>query len=345
MARTPRYRTGNESLDDTIAALVDEAGVHRDQDLVFEMIVSAVRMGREAADRGDLKLVNAALKELRYSFLVFEPYVSVPKVSIFGSARTAQDDPAYIMARDFGQAMAELEWMVITGAGPGIMEAGIEGAGADHAFGVNIVLPFETGAAPVIAGDPKLINYRYFFTRKLTFMKESKAFALFPGGFGTMDESFELLTLMQTGRSPVAPVVLLEPEGGTYWTNWLVFVEEELVARRLIKEQDLSLATICYTVDDAIEEITSFYCTFHSARYVGRRLVLRLQHEIDDSLLASLNAEFGDIIVSGTIERTAASPSEIDDEDVVNLPRICFQFDKAGYARLRGLIDHLNGRR
>jgi uncharacterized protein (TIGR00730 family) len=344
-SRSPRYRTGNEQLDQLIAELVQVSGVHRDADLVFEMIVSAVRMGREAADRGDLKLVNAALKELRYSFFVFEPYHDIPKVSIFGSARTGTDDPAYLMARDFGAAMADADWMVITGAGPGIMEAGIEGAGVERAFGVNIVLPFESEAAPVIAGDPKLINYRYFFTRKLMFMKESQGFALLPGGFGTMDEAFELLTLMQTGRSPVAPVVLLQPRGDGYWTSWLRFVQEDLVPRRLINPLDLSLARIVDNVDEAVEEMTSFYSTYHSSRYVGRRLVLRLRRDLSDTELARINHDFADIVVAGGIERVGASPSELDDDDVIELPRIALQFDRMSFARLRHLIDQLNGRR
>lgn len=344
MSRRGRYRTGNESLDERIADLVEAAGVSRDADLVFESVVSAVRMGREAADRGDLKLVNAALKELRYSFLVFEPYEAIPKVSIFGSARLTHTDPAYDVARDFGREMAERGWMVITGAGPGIMEAGIEGAGADRAFGVNIVLPFESEASPLIAGDPKLINFRYFFTRKVTFMKESRAFALLPGGFGTMDEAFELLTLMQTGRSPLAPVVLLEPPGSTYWSTWHDFVQRELAERRLISAEDLCLVRVCTDVADAVDELIGFYDTYHSSRFVGRRLVLRLQRELDDDELAALNRDFADIVVSGAIDRVEATPAEIEDDDHVALPRIAFAFNRSGYARLRRLIDQLNGR-
>jgi len=340
--RRVKYRTGNVGLDDQIAALVAAAGVGQDEDLVFEMIVSAVRMGRESADRGDLKLVNSTLKELRYTFLVFEPYEEVRKVAIFGSARTRHDDPAYVMARDFGRAIVEQDWMVITGAGPGIMEAGIEGAGADRAFGVNIVLPFESGAAPVIVGDAKLINYRYFFTRKLTFVKESSAFAILPGGFGTMDEAFELLTLMQTGRSPVAPVVLLESEGSTYWMAWQRFVEDELASRGLISGADFAFTRICTTVEAAVDEVCRFYSTFHSYRFVGRRTVVRLQREIGDDELAALNRDFADIVVAGEIERVGPSQPEIDDADVVDLPRLSLAFDKMSYARLRQLIDQLN---
>lgn len=341
-ARRARYRTGNDELDRRIGELVEAAGVHRDDDLVFEMVVSAIRMGREAADRGDLKLVNSALKELRYSFLVFEPYAQVPKVAIFGSARTRRDDPEYSVARALGEAMAEQDWMVITGAGPGIMEAGIEGAGVDRAFGVNIVLPFESEAAPIIAGDRKLINYRYFFTRKLMFMKEAQAFALLPGGFGTMDEAFELLTLMQTGRSPVCPVVLLEADGSRYWDDWREFVVRDLAGRGLIDPLDLHLVRICRTVAEAVEEITGFYRVFHSSRYVGRRLVLRLHRDLTDVELAALEAEFAGIVATGHIERVEPSASEVEDGDLVDLARIAFHFDKSSYARLRLLIDRIN---
>jgi uncharacterized protein (TIGR00730 family) len=344
MARRARYRTGHDELDTRIAELIEAAGVTENEDLVFEMVVSAVRMGREAADRGDLKLVNAALKELRYSFLVFQPYTDVPKVSIFGSARLTHDQPSYAMARDFGRAMADREWMVITGAGPGIMEAGIEGAGPERAFGVNIVLPFEQDASPLLAGDPKLINYRYFFTRKLTFMKESRAFALLPGGFGTMDEGFELLTLMQTGRSPIAPVVLLAEPDSRYWEKWLEFVTDELGTRRLISDDDLNLVRITHDIDEAVDEIIGFYSTFHSMRFVGRRLVLRLNRRLTDTELASLDRDFADIVTGGGFEVTETSPSEIDDDDVPDLPRVAFRFDRMSYARLRRLIDRINDR-
>jgi uncharacterized protein (TIGR00730 family) len=339
-----RYRTGNEGLDRTIAALVESAGVSPDEDLIFEMIVSAVRMGREAADRGELKLVSAALKELRYSFLVFDPYTEARKASIFGSARITEGTDEYEVARDLGAALADAGWMVITGAGPGIMQAGVEGAGLENSFGVSIQLPFESVPA-FLAGDPKLINFRYFFTRKVTFMKQSDGFVLLPGGFGTMDEAFELLTLQQTGRTALTPVVLLDPPGSTYWESWVDFVQRELAGRDLISPDDLALVRIAHDVDEACEELTSFYAVYHSARYVGKRLVLRLQAPIDDALLARCNDEFADLLVEGVIERIEVTEPERADDDHVHLPRLGLRFDRRSTARLRLLIDTLNGRR
>ncbi|MDZ7731706.1 MAG: LOG family protein [Acidimicrobiia bacterium] len=343
--RPPRYRTGDDELDATIARLVTASKVAPDEDLVFEMVTSALRMGREAADRGELKLVSAVLKELRYSFHVFEPYAHRRKLSMFGSARIRSGTPEYDDARDLGRMMAERDWMVITGAGPGIMAAGIEGAGAENSFGVNILLPFEASASEFIAGDPKLINFKYFFTRKLMFLKESHAFALLPGGFGTMDEAFELLTLMQTGRSPIVPVVLLDPPGSTYWETFRDFVRRELVDRSLVAASDLDLFLITENLDDAVDEVTGFYRNYHSARSVGRRLVLRMHEEPDDALVERLEDEFADIVESGPIERIDATPSEVEDDDVVDLHRLAFRFDRRSYSRLRHLIDVLNGRR
>jgi uncharacterized protein (TIGR00730 family) len=338
----PKYRTGDADLDRMIAEVVRAAKVEPDEDLVFEMVVSALRMGREAADRGELKLVNAALKELRYSFHVFEPYTDTRKLSIFGSARTETDSPEYDAARRMGAAMAEQGWMVITGAGPGIMAAGIEGAGAENSFGVNILLPFEATASELIVGDPKLINFKYFFTRKLMFLKESHGFALLPGGYGTMDETFELLTLMQTGRAPIAPVVLLDPPGSTYWETWRDFVDRELRERWLISPDDLALFLITDDVDEAVREIVGFYRRYHSSRYVGRRIVLRLNEPLPSGLLEKLNADFADILDAGEIEEIEATTSEIDDDDVVDLPRIALRFNRRHFSRLRQLIDQIN---
>lgn len=338
----PRYRTGHKELDDQIIELLAAAGETDDRDLLFELVVSGIRMGREGVDRGDLKIANAALKEMRYAFHVFGPYRDVRKLTMFGSARTTPDEPAYQCARDLAAQMAARGWMIMTGAGPGVMTAGLEGAGADMSFGINIVLPFESMPAEVIADDAKLINFRYFFTRKLTFIKESSGFVLLPGGFGTMDEAFELLTLMQTGRSYPAPVVLLDAPGSTYWQTWREFVEKELLANHLISPHDLDLVTITDSIDDALRTITGFYSVFHSMRVVGGRLVLRLERQIDDRELARLNREFSDIVVVGEIERTVASRVEIEDDDAADRPRLVFRFDNASYSRLHQLIRAIN---
>ena len=342
MERLPRYRTGDAELDAAIAELVTRAGAVEHVDLVFEMIVSALRMARDGAARGDFKIANSALKEMRYAFHVFAPYRGQRKVAIFGSARTMPEDPLYEQARAFAEAMAERDWMVITGAGPGIMSAGIEGAGTENSFGVNIRLPFEAATSQFIADDPKLINFRYFFTRKLAFIKESHGFVLLPGGFGTMDEAFELLTLVQTGKSHPAPVVLLEVPGGTYWASWKRFVEDELMVRRLISPNDLDLVHITADVDDAVREIEGFYSNYHSIRFVDRALVIRLHRLPSEEELERLNEDFADIVTSGRIEPAQPSPAEIADRDHVELARLRLRFDRTHWARLRKLIDAVN---
>jgi uncharacterized protein (TIGR00730 family) len=340
--KLPRYRTGDPDLDERVAALVEHVA-DDDADLVFELIASALRLARDHADRGDLKMANAALKEMRYSFHVFEPYRAERKVAIFGSARTQPDDPLYHQARRLAAAVAAKDWMVITGAGPGIMEAGIEGAGADHAFGVSIRLPFEAASTQFIADDPKLINFRYFFTRKLAFVKEADAFVLLPGGYGTMDETFELLTLMQTGKAQPGPVVLLDTPGGTYWKGWLEFVRGELLTNGYVSEPDLELLFVTDDVDAAVGEVTGFFENYHSQRFVDGRLVLRVHRAPDPATLEALSAEFVAIIRRGMIERVDASPAEVADDDAVDLERVAFWFDRHGWAALRELIDRLNG--
>lgn len=342
--KPPRYRTGDEHLDRLVSELLDAAGRDTDRDLVFESIVSCLRMAREGVERGDLKIANTALKELRYSFEVFEPYEHVPKVTIFGSARTPKGDPAYRSAHEVAHAMVEAGWMVMTGAGPGIMTAGLEGAGRENAFGINIVLPFEGSAPELILGDTKLINFRYFFTRKLTFVKESAGYVLLPGGFGTMDEAFEVLTLTQTGKTAPKPIVMLQPEGSTYWDTWAEFCRRELLDTGLISPPDLNLVRITSSIPEAVEELTAFYRTYHSLRFVGGRLVIRLRRDVDDAVLERLNREFTDIVVSGGFERTGPLQAEVEDDDAVELPRLVFRFDNAGFARLRQMIDVLNGR-
>ncbi len=340
--RLPRYRTGDAALDDAVAELVQQVAEPDDTDLVFELVVSALRLARDRADRGDLKIANAALKEMRHSFHVFAPYRSARTVAIFGSARTRPEDPLYLLARDVAAEIAAHDWMVITGAGPGIMEAGIEGAGPERSFGVSIKLPFEATTSQFYDGDPKLMNFRYFFTRKLEFIKESDAFVLLPGGFGTLDEAFELLTLLQTGKAQPAPVVLLDTPGGSYWRDWLRFVEAELLGSGYVSPHDLRL--VCVTDDrhEAVREVMGFYRNYHSLRFVEGELVLRMQRLPSPTRLDELSREFADIIVRGTLTPIDATPPEQRDDDHVDLDRIRFRFDRRNWARLRMLIDALN---
>lgn len=342
MQKLPRYRTGDADLDRAVAAIIDEVPAGKNEDLIFELITSAIRLARDGASRGDLKVANASLKELRYAFQVFAPYRAARKVSIFGSARTRPDDPLYDQARRLAAALAEHDWMIITGAGPGIMTAGIEGAGVENAFGVTIRLPFEATTSEFLEGDPKLVNFRYFFTRKLTFVKESDGFALLPGGFGTLDEAFETLTLIQTGKAQPAPIVLLDVPGGTYWSRWNEFVEAELEARGYVAPEDMGFVLVTDDVDVAVEELTGFYANYHSMRFVEGDLVLRVLHAPDDAQLAALNQVFAPIVVKGEIERVGPTKVEINDKDFPELDRIKFRFDRRNWARIRALIDALN---
>jgi len=344
MVRLPRYRTGDSALDDAITNLLAQVGDIKNHDLIFELVVSAVRLALDRASRGDVKIANAALKEMRHGFSVFAPYREARKAAIFGSARTRTEDPLYRQAVDVASDLAAAGWMVITGAGPGIMEAGIEGAGPESSFGVGIRLPFETTTAQLFTDDPKLVSFRYFFTRKLTFLKEAHGFVLLPGGFGTLDETFELLTLVQTGKAPPAPIVLLDTPGGTYWRSWMDFVSQELGLRGYVSPDDRSLVLVTDDAETALDELTGFYANYHSQRYVGGNLVLRLQEPPMPELLERLNDEFADIVESGRIEAVGPAKSEVNDHDVPDLPRIRFRFDRASYARLRHLIDVLNSR-
>jgi uncharacterized protein (TIGR00730 family) len=341
--KLPRYRTGDDDLDRAIAELVEKSeGDPDNQDLVFELIASAFRLARDRADRGDFKMANAALKEMRYTFHVFAPYRDGRKVAIFGSARTQPDDPLYDQTRRFAAAIAERDWMVITGAGPGIMQAGAEGAGPERAIGISIQLPFEEAPSDILAGGERLVAMKYFFTRKLAFIKEADAFVLLPGGFGTLDEAFELLTLLQTGKAQLGPVVLLDVPGGTYWTHWRGFVEHELESRVYVSPSDLDLVFITDDVNAAVDAVTGFFANYHSQRFVGGRLVLRLQRAPDDEVLRELTEEYSDIVARGAIERVDASPVELADDDCVDLDRVALWFDRYGWARLRTLIDRLN---
>lgn len=338
----PRYRTGIAKLDRRIAELVESTNARSKAALIFEIIASSLRMELENVARGEVKMANYTLKELRYVYNVFAPYRGVRKVSVFGSARIAADDPAYQCAKAFSARMAKADWMVMTGAGPGIMQAGIEGAGRDKSFGININLPFEQVANNAIAGDPKLINFRYFFTRKLTFVKESDGFCMLPGGFGTLDEAFEVLTLLQTGKSYPIPVVLLDPPGSSYWPGWLKFVKDELGERRLISEDDYRLLFVTNDVEEAAAHIEAFYANYHSMRMVGKNLVIRHSRRLSDAELQALQDEFSDIMSENGISRPKPSPGEVRDNDALDLERLSFKFNQMSFSRLRIFIDRLN---
>ncbi len=341
--RLPRYRTKDRDLDRRLVEILDAVGATANRDQLFEILVTAVRLAADDADRLDLKITNAALKELRYAFKVFAPYRDIPKVTIFGSARTLPDDPLYAQARAFAASIAACGWMVVTGAGPGIMAAGLEGAGRAMSFGINIRLPFEQGANPYIAADPKLIEMKYFFTRKLALMKESAGFVVLPGGFGTLDELLELLTLLQTGKAEPAPIVCLDVPHGHYWRGWHQFLETEVAPLGLISAGDDTLLHVTDDVADAVAHIRGFYRNFHSIRYVGDLLVIRLRAAPTEAELDDLTTRFADICIEPGIEATPTLAPEIADDDVPDLPRIALQFDRTAHARLRTLIDALNG--
>lgn len=310
--------------------------------LVNEIKEVADKLVRDQTTRGDLKIILRALKELRYAFKVFKPFRLQRKVTMFGSARTPPDRLIYKMGIEFGRQMAASGWMVVTGGGAGIMEAGHAGAGREMSFGLNIMLPFEQEANPVISQDEKLINFKYFFTRKLLFVKEVHAIVLFPGGFGTQDEGFETLTLVQTGKRDLMPIVCVDEPGGTYWSAWQKFIEEQLLARHLISPSDMSLFRTFDSVENAVAEVLKFYSVYHSMRFVRRKLVLRLNREPGEALIARLNDEFRDIIGSGKIVRSEALPLESDDPHLASLPRLVFQFNRRDIGRLRQMVDVIN---
>jgi uncharacterized protein (TIGR00730 family) len=310
--------------------------------LIDEIKETADKLARDNATRGDLKILSRALRELRYAFKVFTPFRKNRKVTVFGSARTTPDAKSYAESVDFGRRMAEEGWMVLTGAGGGIMEGAHVGAGSELSMGVNIMLPFEQDANYVISNDEKLVHLKYFFTRKLLFVKEVHAVALFPGGFGTMDEGFETLTLVQTGKRDPMPIVMIDEPGGTYWTAWETFVREQLLGTGLISPEDTALYKITDDVGEAVEEIMGFYSVYNSMRYVRGRLVLRLHVEPSDEFVEQLNDEFSDILESGHIEKVPTHPLEADDAHLTDLPRLGLDFNRRDIGRLRQMIDLIN---
>lgn len=324
------------------STLLDAAGIDKDpfqRQLISEMIHSTLQLGLDQADTGEVKLMSKAFRELRHALKVFRPYRDRKKISIFGSARTAPDHPDYILCKDFAASMAKRGWMSITGAGPGIMRAGNEGAGEGNSFGLSIRLPWETNGNEFIKDDPKYMIFRYFFTRKVLFAMPAQAMAVFPGGYGTLDECFELLTLIQTGKSPIIPIVMMAPEGNGYWKAFHAFMKEHFVGNGWINEEDLFLFSVHSDAGEAADYVEHFYRNYHSSRFVGEQLSIRMQRPLRAEELDALNAAYADLITRGRIEQGRALEG---DDEWPELHRLHFHFNRKHYGGLRLLIDRIN---
>lgn len=337
----PSVESRRKARADAIARLLAEFAPSEHEDLLSQMIVTICRLAADKADRGDVKILNTALRELRYAFKVFAPYGDIRKVSIFGSSRTKEGEPSYQQAARFAALIQAAGWMVITGAGGGIMQAGHHGAKREASFGVAISLPFEQSTNDIIADDSKLVNFKYFFTRKLMFIKEAEAVVLFPGGFGTQDEGFEALTLVQTMKALPVPIVLCDEPGGTYWQNWRGFVERELLAHQMIDPEDMNLFLITDRMEDAVAEVLRFYRVYHSSRFVGDDMVFRLNGRLSPQTLSQINRDFSDILSGGQFE-WRQTPLEEEEGAFADKPRLVFRFNRRSTGRLRSLINTIN---
>ena len=337
-----KYIENKSATSALIEELVELCSKPSVAELLQEILTTIIKLGMEHNDTGDYKLINTSLKELRHAMRIFSPYRETRKVTIFGSARTPSTDPCYIMAEKFALEMVNNGFMVISGAGPGIMEAANKGAGRDNSFGINIKLPSEQGSNPYISDDPKLMTFKYFFTRKLFFIKESSATVIFPGGMGTQDEGFENLTLFQTGKSMPRPIVLVEPEDGTYWDSWIKILAKELLSNGYISPDDMGLFHRATTIEDARDYVTNYYRVYHSLRYVRGKTVLRLNHALSPSTVERLNEEFKDILINGKYTTSGPLEDELKKNEYPDLPRLVFNFNKKNYGRLNKLILRVN---
>ena len=340
--KKPKHNSADPKLSGLIEELIKAKGGGANETEVADIIQNALKLLTDVQDTGDVRVIQTTVRELRYAFRLFAPYNEKRKVTIFGSARTQPSKAEYKQAVEFGRKMAEAGFMVITGAGGGIMHAGHEGAGVENSFGANIRLPWEQSANPLILQDKKLVTFKYFFTRKLIFIRHSDAIVLFPGGFGTMDEGYEAITLMQTGKSQLIPLVLVDKPGGTYWKTWDRNIREHLLRDKLISPVDLNLYQITDSADEAVKIVSRFYRNFDSTRFIKELFVIRLKNAPSHSALAALNEDFADIIVEGKIQIVKPMPDEIEDKDRLDLARIGFNFNRRDYGRVRQLIDVLN---
>jgi hypothetical protein len=337
------FKRDNGPVDAAIYALIEVVGGIRRPKIVREMILASLKAGQEDDGRVDLKVMNTSLKEMRFTAKAFGAHRDVKKVTVFGSARTRPDETAYEMARLLGEKLSQAGYMVITGGGPGIMHAVHEGAGPEYSFGLNIRLPFEQKSNPVIEGSLRDITYKYFFNRKVAFLKESDAIVLFPGGFGTLDEAMETLTLVQTGKRNPVPLVLVDEPGGSYWIRWIEFLTDTLLARGYISQSDLTLFERVESAEDAVQRIDHFYTRYHSLRYIGDHLVLRLTSGIDQKKVEDLRACFSDTLrPDGAMYLSGPLPEESDEPEIRHLPRLVLDFKRDGFGRLKELIDTIN---
>ena len=337
------FAADNGVVDETIRDLIEAVGGINHPGIVRDMIIASLKAGKENTVNADLKMMSSTLKEMRYTAKSFEPYRNIKKVTVFGSARTQRGEPIYKMARLFGKSLAESGYMVITGGGGGIMEAANEGAGPDRSFGVNIRLPFEQKPNPVLEGSSRVINYKYFFNRKVAFIKEADAVALFPGGFGTLDEAMETLTLLQTGKRYPIPLILLDEKKGDYWSKWYNFMDRELASKGYISPEDFSFFQTVDSVSKAVNIINRFYSRYHSLRYVGKKLVIRLLSSIDEKALKEIQSRFNDILIpGGRIYASNTLSEELNEPDIIDLPRLVLDFNLKDFGRLRQLIDSIN---
>ncbi len=334
--------TGDADIDQQVKELVKKWGYDHSPELIEEMLGTVLKMAQDRMSVADLKMYNRSLKELREAARLFARYTKFRKVSVFGSARTSPSAPEFIAAKEFAHMMTELGYMIITGGGDGIMGAAQQGAGREQSFGLNIALPFEQSANVTIEGDPKLVNFNYFFTRKLNFMKESHAIALFPGGFGTMDEGFEALTLLQTGKAKMIPLVLVDEPQGHYWETWYDFMRGHLLKLGLISEEDFSLFRLTNDLTAAVAEITNFYKVYQSSRYVGEQMIIRLAHRLTRPAIEKLNDTFGNILRKGRFFQGAALRQERNEPELAQLPRLIFTPHRRNFGRMRLLIDAIN---
>ncbi|MEE4356398.1 MAG: TIGR00730 family Rossman fold protein [Desulfococcaceae bacterium] len=337
------FHQSNGPADELIYELMEMVGGIRQSEYIREMIIAALKAGQEDEDRADLRLMNTTLKEMRFTGKIFGPYRHVKKVTVFGSARSRSQDPACQMARQLGRSLREEGYMVITGGGPGIMQAVNEGAGADYSFGINIRLPFEQKSNPVIEGNPKTITYKYFFNRKVAFIKEAHAVVLLPGGFGTLDEAMETLTLVQTGKRNMIPLIFLEPSGSSYWNRWLDFIRMELLEKDFINPEDFKLFRHLHSVEAAVQNIRQFYRRFHSLRYIREHLLIRMRSEVPLPEIREISSRFADILIpGGTIRASCSLPEESDEPEIAHLPRLILDFNRHSFGRLRECIDTIN---